>query len=295
MGLGAGVGAVIARTFSALENVVHDSGHQGAATRDCAILQHGLTQSKHAFDGTLVVSFLVVHALAARLGEDSVGGGFFLAHVIDLSGAGVKDVLEIEQAGGSGMAAEVDAIGREVNGQLREPKCRVPAIRPHADVDEKVQLEPGGDAELQVVDGVSETEMALGGSSCARGDIHRHGLAAGSYICLPVLGLVVQGELQPVGEKADIHGREDLRADHAEVEQPEQKIGIIDGIGAKKRGCSGSRRREEAAFIGRRQIIGKVRIETIVVAGTKTRQVDAITGIGAYLGHYLLAFEELVV
>ena len=73
----ANIVCIVAGTMPALKNLVNDGWHQRAATRYRAILEHGLTQSKHAFDGTQVVSFLAVHPLAPPACQGPIGGVFF--------------------------------------------------------------------------------------------------------------------------------------------------------------------------------------------------------------------------
>src|SRR5271157_5363092 len=158
---------IVAGTMSALKNLVNDGWHQRAATRHGAILEHGLTQSKHAFDGTQVVSFLAVHALAPTVCQRLVGDVFFLLYVCILPSARVIHGLEIEHTGCTGVTAEIDAIGRKINGQLREPNRKVPVIRPNVEIHEDARAEPRGQAKLKVVDRVSEAEMALA-SYCGR-------------------------------------------------------------------------------------------------------------------------------
>ena len=109
----------------------------------------------------------------------------------------------------------------------------------------------------------------------------------------PFQDLIVQRELQLVGEKREIHGWEKLGANHAIVEQPQQNIGIVNDIWEENR-YSGSGRQEVTVIIGRRQRIGNILRQNIFVALAKKRQIDAITPMRAYLRHQFLGVKKLV-
>ena len=110
---------------------------------------------------------------------------------------------------------------------------------------------------------------------------------------MPVQDLIVQRELQLVGEKREIHGWEKLGANHAIVEQPQQNISIINDIWEENR-YSGSGRQEVTVIMGRRQRIGNIAAKIIFVAVAKARQIDAITPMGADLRHQFLGVKKLV-
>ena len=201
--------------------------------------------------------------------------------------------LEVEHAGGSGVAAEVHATGRQVDGKLWEPDGPVPMIGPDGNVDEEARVDAGSEREAEVIDRVAEFEVAVVDGGVVGAEID--GLAAGGDGGGPVEDLVGEGELEFVGVEVDVDGGEDLAAGNAEVEDSAEKVELIEDKGRVDAGGSGCGRREGSIGVGSGQPLGEVDTQVNLIAAAKDGEVDAVSGIGADLGDEFLAVEELIV
>jgi hypothetical protein len=129
----------------------------------------------------------------------------------------------------SRITAEIDAIGLKIYGKLREPNRPIPVIRAYVDIHKHVRRQAWRHGESQVVDRISDAEMAQDAWS-ARCNPNRHRLGRRSKRGLASLDLVVQPELQLVGMKIDLNRREKLPANYAVVEQPAQQVNLVEGV-----------------------------------------------------------------
>src|SRR5215469_3742638 len=106
--------------------------------------------------------------------------------------------------------------------------------------------------------------------------------------------LVVQGELQLVGEKSDVHSRGKPPTGNAIVQQAAKQVDGVKEELAFRAVCPWSRRQEAATRKGPLQQIGKVDELLKIGVYAKTWQIDVESGIGADLGHEFLGAEHLV-
>src|SRR5215469_1098183 len=107
-------------------------------------------------------------------------------------------------------------------------------------------------------------------------------------------GLVVQGELQLIGEKSDVHSRGKPPTGNAIVQQAAKQVNGVKEELALRAVCPRSRWQEAATRKGPLQQIGKVDKLLKIGVCAKTWQIDVESGIGADLGHEFLGAEHLL-